>query len=48
MDRDECAGPVPQAFCCAITQEEMRDPVIAGDGHCYERAAIGRLPARPR
>ena len=40
MDRDECAGPVPQAFCCAITQEEMRDPVIAGDGHCYERAAI--------
>ena len=40
MDRDECSGHVPQAFCCAITQEEMRDPVMAGDGHCYERAAI--------
>ena len=40
MDRDECSGHVPQAFCCAITQEEMRDPVMAGDGHCYERVAI--------
>ncbi|MEW5309517.1 MAG: hypothetical protein WDW38_001402 [Sanguina aurantia] len=25
---------------CPITQEVMRDPVIAADGHCYERAAI--------
>ncbi|MEW5305626.1 MAG: hypothetical protein WDW36_008156 [Sanguina aurantia] len=25
---------------CPITQEVMQDPVIAADGHCYERAAI--------
>jgi hypothetical protein len=27
---------------CPITQEVMSDPVIASDGHCYERAAIAR------
>ena len=37
---DERDGLAPHAFCCPITQEEMVDPVVAGDGHCYERAAI--------
>ena len=27
---------------CPITLEVMRDPVIAGDGHSYERSAIER------
>ncbi len=27
-------------WLCPITQERMRDPVIAADGHTYERAAI--------
>ncbi|KAK9817018.1 hypothetical protein WJX72_008414 [[Myrmecia] bisecta] len=29
-----------EAMCCPITQEVMRDPVIAIDGHTYERSAI--------
>ena len=37
---DERDGLAPHAFCCPITQEEMVDPVVASDGHCYERAAI--------
>lgn len=28
------------AAICPITQEHMEDPVICGDGHSYERAAI--------
>eukprot|EP00961_Rhodomonas_salina_P164528 2216687-Rhodomonas_salina.1 len=28
------------AFVCPITQEKMRDPVIAADGFTYERSAI--------
>ncbi|XP_042899841.1 WD repeat, SAM and U-box domain-containing protein 1 [Parasteatoda tepidariorum] len=27
-------------FCCPITQEVMRSPVVAEDGYSYERAAI--------
>ena len=27
-------------FCCPITQELMTDPVMAADGHTYERTAI--------
>ncbi|PRD23410.1 UNVERIFIED_CONTAM: Wdsub1 [Trichonephila clavipes] len=27
-------------FCCPITQEVMRDPVVAADGYSYERQAI--------
>lgn len=27
-------------ICCPITLEVMRDPVIAADGHTYEREAI--------
>merc|ERR1712099_227367 len=30
----------PHDYICPITQEIMRDPVIAGDGHSYERKAI--------
>jgi len=30
----------PPMFVCPITQELMKDPVIASDGHTYERAAI--------
>ena len=32
----------PDAFVCPITQELMDDPVIAFDGHTYERRAIER------
>lgn len=28
------------AFACPITGELMRDPVVAGDGHTYDREAI--------
>eukprot|EP00210_Caulerpa_lentillifera_P006948 g6643.t1 len=31
-----------QCICCPITLEVMRDPVIASDGHTYEREAIER------
>ena len=34
--------PIPPDFICPITQEVMRDPVIALDGHSYERNAIER------
>jgi len=30
----------PPAFVCPITQEVMRDPVTAADGHSYEASAI--------
>ena len=30
----------PDEYLCPITQELMRDPVIASDGHTYERGAI--------
>jgi hypothetical protein len=31
---------MPDEFLCPITASVMRDPVIAKDGHTYERAAI--------
>ena len=31
---------IPDALICPITQEIMTDPVIAADGHTYERRAI--------
>lgn len=31
---------VPTEFVCPITQEVMTDPVVASDGHSYERSAI--------
>ncbi|GIL63149.1 hypothetical protein Vafri_17256 [Volvox africanus] len=33
---------LPPMFVCPITQELMRDPVVASDGFTYERAAIAR------
>ena len=32
----------PDEYVCPITQDVMIDPVIAADGHTYERAAIAR------
>jgi hypothetical protein len=34
------AGPIPDNFRCPITHEIMLDPVMAMDGHAYEREAI--------
>ena len=31
---------IPDAFLCPITLELMTDPVVALDGHTYERSAI--------
>jgi len=31
---------IPEEFICDITLEVMRDPVIAADGHSYERTAM--------
>ena len=31
-----------ESCLCPITQEIMNDPVLASDGHVYERAAISR------
>ncbi|KAK7234164.1 ubiquitin-protein transferase [Aureococcus anophagefferens] len=36
----------PEEFLCPLTLELMRDPVIAADGHTYERAAIAAWLAR--
>jgi hypothetical protein len=33
-------GIVPEEFLCPITLELMTDPVVAEDGHTYERSAI--------
>ncbi|KAJ1454155.1 hypothetical protein M885DRAFT_427227, partial [Pelagophyceae sp. CCMP2097] len=30
----------PREVCCPITHEVMQDPVLAADGHSYERCAI--------
>lgn len=30
----------PEAFCCPITGDIMEFPVVASDGHTYERSAI--------
>ena len=38
--RRRLADEVPNEFKCSITMEIMQDPVIAADGHTYERAAI--------
>jgi len=32
----------PADFICPITTEVMIDPVMAADGHAYERSAIER------
>ena len=33
---------VPPEYLCPITHEILRDPVVAGDGHTYERESIER------
>jgi hypothetical protein len=37
---------LPNMPACPITQEPMRDPVVAADGHTYERSAIVRWYVR--
>ena len=36
------ATALPNMPCCPITGEPMSDPVVAADGHTYERFAIAR------
>ena len=38
----ESAEP-PHEYVCSITLELMRDPVVASDGHSYERASIEQV-----
>lgn len=33
----------PDAFCCPVTLELMREPVIASDGHTYEHKTLKQL-----
>ena len=33
-------GDIPDGFICPITTELMTDPVVAADGHTYERSSI--------
>ena len=33
----------PAEFLCPITQDKMADPVVASDGHSYEREAIMKV-----
>ena len=40
------AAEPPDEFVCPITHEVMEDPVVAADGHTYERAAIERWVAK--
>ena len=42
LENVPAAEAVPPSFCCPITHERMNDPVIAADGHTYERVAIAR------
>ena len=40
MEDEERDGQAPDAFRCSITLEVMADPVIAIDGHSYDRESI--------
>ena len=40
------AAEPPDEFVCPITHDVMEDPVVAADGHTYERAAIERWVAK--
>jgi hypothetical protein len=42
IDRLGFEPPLPNMPPCPITGEPMRDPVVAADGHTYERSAIAR------
>ncbi len=39
-EADDKSCEPPDAFCCKLTFEVFRDPVIAPSGHSYERLAI--------
>ena len=39
-EKEAHAARVEKAFLCPITQGIMSDPVVATDGHTYERRAI--------
>uniref|UniRef100_A0A6B2KZ06 RING-type E3 ubiquitin transferase n=1 Tax=Arcella intermedia TaxID=1963864 RepID=A0A6B2KZ06_9EUKA len=39
---EKVSEDIPDEFICPITQEVMKDPVIAEDGHTYERANLMR------
>lgn len=34
---------IPKEFICSISLDVMKDPVIASDGHTYERTSLERL-----
>mmetsp|Transcript_629 Transcript_629/g.1475 ORF Transcript_629/g.1475 Transcript_629/m.1475 type:complete len:87 (+) Transcript_629:405-665(+) len=37
---------LPSLICCPITGNIMTDPVVAADGHTYERSAIEHVFAQ--
>ena len=39
--------PLPADFTCPITYDKMKDPVVASDGHSYERSAIEEVLRGP-
>lgn len=39
LRKEEC-GHVPELFLCPISREVMENPVLASDGHVYERSQI--------
>jgi len=39
--------PLPADFTCPITKDRMMDPVVASDGHSYERSAIEEILRGP-
>ena len=38
--QEQFSNEVSETFICPITQQIIEDPVIAADGHTYERKAI--------
>lgn len=38
----------PHEFCCPMTMEVMSDPVVASDGHTYEREALLKILSTTR
>ena len=41
VDEDDLdSSSAPRGFLCPITLQVMRDPVIAADGHTYDRSSI--------
>ena len=39
--------PLPADFTCPITYDKMKDPVVASDGHSYERSSIEEILRGP-